>query len=83
MADKSLDVRGLGCPLPVLKTKKALAGMEPGQLLEVLASDPGAPGDIAALCQATGDVLQETQETAGTYRFLIARSGASSAGAGA
>ncbi|MGH6814163.1 MAG: sulfurtransferase TusA family protein [Hyphomicrobiaceae bacterium] len=71
MADKTLDVRGLTCPLPALKAKKALAELARGGTLEVLATDPGAVADIQALCQATGDTLVAHSEAGGVFRFLI------------
>ena len=71
MADKTLDLKGLACPLPVLKARKALAGMPPGSTLEVFATDPGAVTDFEAFCEASGNQLIERDETAGTYRFLI------------
>lgn len=75
MADKSLDARNLICPLPVLKTRKALAGMQPGQTLEVLATDPGAVQDFKALCEATQHVLVDSSETDGVFRFVIEKAG--------
>ncbi len=67
----SLDVVDLKCPLPVLKARKALAGLAPGALLEVLASDPGAAEDFAAFCQATGHLLVGQSAASGVQRFLI------------
>ncbi|MBN8912038.1 MAG: sulfurtransferase TusA family protein [Rhizobiales bacterium] len=67
----SLDVVDLKCPLPVLKARKALAGLAPGALLEVLASDPGAALDFAAFCQATGHRLVGQSAASGVQRFLI------------
>ena len=75
MADKSLDVKGLGCPMPVLKAKKALGEVPKGGTLEVLATDPGAPADFEALCHATGHTLVESGLTEGVYRFLIRHKG--------
>ena len=73
MADKMLDVRGLTCPLPTLKAKKALAELAPGGTLEVLATDPGAVGDLQAVCEASGDTLLGYSEAGGVFRFLIKR----------
>ncbi|MCC7252482.1 sulfurtransferase TusA family protein [Hyphomicrobium sp.] len=67
----SLDAIGLTCPLPVLKARKALAGMAPVAVLEVLASDPGAAEDFAAFCKATGHRLVGQSAAAGVHRFLI------------
>ena len=64
-ADLELDARGLNCPLPILKSKKALAGMASGQVLKVIATDPGAWRDFEAFARQTGNelVLQEKTET--------------------
>ncbi len=60
---KELDTRGLNCPLPILKAKKALAEMESGQLLKVIATDPGSTRDFQAFARQTGNelVAQSTQ----------------------
>ena len=71
MAEKTLDVKGLGCPMPVLKAKKALREVPVGGTLEVLATDSGAPADFEALCQATGHTLVESSVSDGVYRFVI------------
>ncbi len=73
MADKTLDTKGLNCPLPILKAKKALADVPPGGTLEVLATDPGAVADFQAFCKQTKHTLVEHSEAAGVYRFLIKR----------
>ncbi len=75
MADKSLDVRGLCCPLPVLMAKKALADVRVGGTLDVLAADPLAAADFADFCRATGNRLVESSVEAGVYRFVIERVG--------
>lgn len=62
--DKELDTRGLNCPLPILKAKKALADMASGQVLKVLATDPGSNRDFQAFARQTGNELVE-QETVG------------------
>ncbi len=66
-----LDVVGLRCPLPVLKARKALAGLAPGSLLEVVASDPAAAQDFAAFCAASGHLLVAQSAADGVQRFLI------------
>jgi tRNA 2-thiouridine synthesizing protein A len=71
MADKTLDAKGLNCPLPILKAKKAIAELPKGATLEVLATDPGAVADFQAFCRATGNTLVEHSENGGIYRFLI------------
>jgi tRNA 2-thiouridine synthesizing protein A len=69
-----LDTRGLSCPIPILKAKKAMAEVPAGGTLEVLATDPAAPKDFVAFCKATGHELVESSESSGTYRFLLRRS---------
>ena len=73
MADKTLDTKGLSCPLPILKTKKALGEVAKGGTLEVLATDPGSVADFEAFCETTGNQLVEHDEKGGVYRFLIQR----------
>lgn len=70
-----LDARGLRCPLPVLRARKAMRGVAPGGLLEVLATDPAAPADFAAFCEVTGHRLVESGERGGARRFLIRAKG--------
>ena len=62
--DKEIDTRGLNCPLPILRAKKALADMATGQLLKVVATDPGSVRDFQAFARQTGNELVE-QQTAG------------------
>jgi TusA-related sulfurtransferase len=64
-ADKEIDTRGLSCPLPILKAKKALAELTSGQLLRVLATDPGSTRDFQAFAKQTGNELVEQQTLAG------------------
>lgn len=71
VVDKTLDTKGLNCPLPVLKVTKAIAMVPKGGTLEVLATDPGSVADFEAFCRSTGNTLIEHSETAGVYRFLI------------
>jgi len=71
MADKVLDAKGLNCPLPILKAKKALKEVPEGGTLEVLSTDPGAVADFQAFCRTTGNELLEHSEEGGVYRFLI------------
>ena len=66
-----LDVTGLKCPLPILKTKKALAQMQVDQVLTVLATDAGAPDDFAAFCRQTGHVLLESTEKEGVFTLVV------------
>lgn len=74
MADVTLDAKGLKCPLPILRTKKALKDVPTGGTLEVLATDPGAVADFQAFCRTTGNTLAEHSAAEGVYRFLIRRS---------
>lgn len=71
MADKILDVKGLACPFPVLKAKKAIAEVAKGGTLEILATDPGSAADFEAFCHATGHTLVESSVAEGIYRFVI------------
>ena len=75
MADVTLDLRGLHCPLPILRAKKALRALPAGGALEVFADDPLSPVDFEAFCQASGDTLVENVESDGVFRFLIRRAG--------
>ncbi len=71
MAEKSFDLRGLKCPLPVLRTRKALAGMRPGDVLVVACTDPLAGIDIPTLLRETGDALEETRTETPVITFRI------------
>jgi len=74
MADATLDARGLNCPLPILKAKKAIKDLAPGGALEGLATDPGSVADFAAFCRTTGNELVESeQQDGGVFRFVIKR----------
>ena len=68
-----LDVRGLQCPLPILRAKKALNGMASGMMLEVHATDPGAVADFHSFCAQTGHALEHQSETGGVFLFRIRR----------
>ena len=70
-ADETLDVRGLMCPLPVLKARKALKRLAPAAALTVLATDPAAVIDFKHFCETTSFVLEGWEEEAGTYAFRI------------
>jgi tRNA 2-thiouridine synthesizing protein A len=73
VTNQVLDVKGLNCPLPVLRAKKALKDIAVGATLEVLATDPGAVKDFEAFCRATGNELVESKVDGKVYRFLIRR----------
>ena len=66
-----LDASGLNCPLPILRCKKAMNGMEVGEVIKVTATDPGAVKDFEAYCNQTGHELQSSGEEAGKFVFLI------------
>jgi tRNA 2-thiouridine synthesizing protein A len=70
---KELDARGLNCPLPILKTKKALAEMVTGQVLRVLATDPGAVRDFQAFAKQTGNELLSHAEENKEFVFFMKR----------
>lgn len=69
--DEELDARGLNCPLPILRTKKTLNGMQSGQVLRVLATDPGSVRDFQAFSKQTGNELLEHASADGEFRFLL------------
>lgn len=70
-----LDLRGLKCPLPALRTRKALAELEPGERVEVEATDPMAAIDIPHLAHETGDILEATEHVGRVLRFVIRKAG--------
>ena len=72
-SDRELDVKGLNCPLPILRTKKALSEMESGQILHVLATDPGSVKDFQAFAKQTGNELLGVQEIDTVFEFLFRR----------
>ena len=69
--DKELDARGLNCPLPILRTKKALAELQSGQVLKVLATDPGAVKDFQAFSRQTGHELVSHSEERKEFTFFM------------
>ncbi|HEY8161119.1 MAG TPA: sulfurtransferase TusA family protein [Methylocystis sp.] len=73
MTDKTVDARGLNCPLPILRTKKALQEVPIGGMLEVLASDPGSMSDFEAFARQTGDELVSAEKLDAHYRYVIRR----------
>ena len=72
-ANKELDTRGLNCPLPILKAKKALAEMESGQLLKVVATDPGSMRDFQAFARQTGNELIEQSQAGDEFVHVLKR----------
>jgi tRNA 2-thiouridine synthesizing protein A len=75
MADKTIDAKGVNCPIPILRAKKGITEVPAGGTLEVLATDPGSVADFQAFCRTTGNQLVEHSESGGVYRFLIKRAG--------
>ena len=69
--DKELDARGLNCPLPILRAKKTIAGMQSGELVKIVATDPGSVKDFEAFCKQTGNELVESGSDGGAFAFLI------------
>jgi tRNA 2-thiouridine synthesizing protein A len=72
-ADKVLDCSGLLCPIPVIKTSKAIKEVEVGQVLKMIATDPGAPADMEAWARQTGHELLASEQENGTFVFYIRR----------
>ena len=71
MSVTMLDTKGLRCPLPVLRARKAMKSVTPGEVLEVHATDPGSVQDFHNLCETTGDELVKAAEADGVYVFQI------------
>ena len=69
--DHKLDAKGLNCPLPLLKAKQALNGMQLESILEIVCTDAGSVRDFQVFCQQSGHSLLESHEEAGTYSYLI------------
>jgi tRNA 2-thiouridine synthesizing protein A len=68
---KSIDLKGLSCPLPIIKTAKAMRELWPGDLLEVFATDPGSVPDFKAWAQTTGNALLESSQEGGVFHFVL------------
>jgi len=75
MVDHTLDAKGLNCPLPILKARKALKEVPADGTLEILATDPGAVADFEAFCRQTGNELLEHSVDGDVYKFLIKHTG--------
>ena len=69
--DHELDVRGLNCPLPILRAKKMLNTMASGEVLKVMATDPGAVRDFEAFARQTGNSLLDSTESGAEFHFLL------------
>ena len=75
MSDHVLDARGLNCPLPILRAKKALKELAKGEVLEIQSTDPGAVKDFEAFCRSTGNELVESKSAGSEFHFRIRRGG--------
>jgi len=73
VADKEIDTRGLNCPLPILRAKKALSDMARGQILKVVSTDPGSNRDFQAFCKQTGNDLLGQQTIDKDYIHYMKR----------
>lgn len=71
--DREVDASGLNCPLPILRTKKALAEMQSGQVLKVTSTDPGSARDFAMFAKQTGNELMEQADMSGSFIFYMKR----------
>lgn len=70
-ADQTLDAKGLSCPLPILKTKKAVESLSKGQILKVESTDPGSKNDMTAWAKRTGNEIVASEENAGVFTYYI------------
>jgi TusA-related sulfurtransferase len=71
--DKTVDYKGLFCPMPIVKVSKDIKGIEVGQVLEMLADDPGSKPDMEAWVKQTGHEMVDTQEEGGVFKFYVRR----------
>ncbi len=67
----TLDTKGMNCPLPILKAKKAMKDVAAGDTLQVLSTDPGSVKDFEAFCRSTGNELLDSTEDGGVFTFMI------------
>ncbi|MFT7532289.1 MAG: tRNA 2-thiouridine synthesizing protein A [Gammaproteobacteria bacterium] len=72
--DQELDARGLNCPLPILRAKKALNNLTSGQVLKIIATDPGSVKDFEAFANQTGNELMDSSESNGEFHFFMKKS---------
>ncbi len=72
--DAELDAKGLNCPLPILRAKKAIGALSAGQVLKITATDPGSVKDFEAFCKQTGNELLSSSEAGGAFEFMIKKS---------
>jgi len=75
MSDAVLDAKGLKCPIPVLRARRAMKPLAAGEVLEIQATDPSSVQDFKAFCETTGDELLESREADGVYFFRIKKAG--------
>lgn len=73
--DEVLDCSGLACPMPIIKTKKAIDGLQTGQILKMISTDPGSESDMTAWTSRTGNELLEREVSDGIYVFFIKKTG--------
>lgn len=73
-ATSTLDARGLNCPLPILRTRKALTGLSSGDTLKIIATDPGSVKDIDSFCKQTGHSLIASNDEQSEFTFVIQKS---------
>ncbi|MGZ5384576.1 MAG: sulfurtransferase TusA family protein [Acidimicrobiia bacterium] len=73
--DEVLDCSGLACPMPIIKTKKAIDGLQTGQILKMISTDPGSVSDMTAWTSRTGNELLEREVSDGIYVFFIKKTG--------
>jgi tRNA 2-thiouridine synthesizing protein A len=74
VANKEVDARGLNCPLPILRTKKALAEMQSGEILHIIATDPGSVRDFQAFARQTGnELLKQIESEQSEFEFWLKR----------
>ncbi len=69
--DQTLDAKGLSCPLPILKTKKAVEALSKNQVLKVMTTDPGSKNDMASWAKRTGNEILKMEESSGSFTFYI------------
>lgn len=72
---RTLDLKGLSCPIPIVRTAQAMKQLAPGDCVEVLATDPGSVKDFAAWSKTTGNPLVTTSQDAGVFRFVLMKKG--------
>lgn len=74
--DQTLDAKGLSCPLPILKTKKAVEALAKDQVLKVVTTDPGSKNDMASWAKRTGNEVLKVEESSGSFTFYIKKTAA-------